>query len=270
MSNYPNGLSLVHPPNKNHCKYDIVFVHGLNGDPYDTWFSSKSNYYWPKLISDNLNTARVWTLGYEIKASSWQGHTMPLYDRAMNTLEWLITNLKSEKPIVFIGHSFGGLLIKQILKNAHTSTNTKHNKILERTRGVIFVSTPHAGSDLAGYLDSISFFVKSTITIKELKPHNSYLRELNDWYRNNSLKLEISTLVFFETKKTNNLLVINPDTGNPGISGVYAIPVDEDHISICKIESPRSLVHLKSIDFIKELFKKKVQDQLNFTTKELQ
>jgi triacylglycerol esterase/lipase EstA (alpha/beta hydrolase family) len=50
-----------------------------------------------------------------------------------------------DRPILFLGHSLGGLLIKQALINAHN--NPKYQPIKDATTGLAFFATPHNGGD---------------------------------------------------------------------------------------------------------------------------
>lgn len=49
------------------------------------------------------------------------------------------------RPILFLGHSLGGLLVKQALINAHN--NSKYTPIKNATTGLAFFATPHNGGD---------------------------------------------------------------------------------------------------------------------------
>jgi hypothetical protein len=71
----------------------------------------------------------------------------------------------------------------------------------------------------------------------------SRLRDLNLWYRNavSGGTLKIENLVLYEKRLTNGLLVVNPTSADPGIPGVIPIPIDADHISICKPISKSAL-----------------------------
>ena len=48
-----------------------------------------------------------------------------------------------KRPIILIGHSLGGILIKQALVNAHS--NTRYTPIKQASSGLVFFGTPHAG-----------------------------------------------------------------------------------------------------------------------------
>ena len=57
-----------------------------------------------------------------------------------------------DRPIIFVGHSLGGLVIKQALITAreheHTlSEDDEYAKILRNTVGIVFLGTPHRGSE---------------------------------------------------------------------------------------------------------------------------
>jgi alpha-beta hydrolase superfamily lysophospholipase len=49
------------------------------------------------------------------------------------------------RPILFLGHSIGGLLIKQALINAHN--NPKYTPIKNATTGLAFFATLYYGRD---------------------------------------------------------------------------------------------------------------------------
>jgi protein SERAC1 len=55
------------------------------------------------------------------------------------------------RPVIFLGHSLGGLVIKQaLIKSAEYNSHGRHptlGEIYASTKGVIFLGTPHRGSD---------------------------------------------------------------------------------------------------------------------------
>ena len=68
-------------------------------------------------------------------------------DKANELLVWISTwrDGVESRPIVFLGHSMGGLLIKQALINAHN--NPEYIPIKDATAGLAFFATPHHGGD---------------------------------------------------------------------------------------------------------------------------
>jgi predicted alpha/beta hydrolase len=79
------------------------------------------------------------------------------------------------RPILFLGHSIGGLLIKQTLINAHN--NPKYTPIKDATTGLVFFATPHHRGDwmlvsLGGVVTKIATavgFQKGDDVLKTLK-----------------------------------------------------------------------------------------------------
>jgi len=58
------------------------------------------------------------------------------------------TEGEKTKPIIFIAHSLGGIVIKDAL-NPLRNEDTFFNEIFPATKGVMFLGTPHQGSSIA-------------------------------------------------------------------------------------------------------------------------
>ncbi|RYP12927.1 hypothetical protein DL765_007097 [Monosporascus sp. GIB2] len=126
---------------------DIVLVAGLGGHPIETWqheatakSKTKSKTLWPRdLLPGHIRDIRVWSFNYNctIKGSASIGG---IRDHANSLLRELFNKEKEEEvnkaptPIVFVGHSLGGLVIKQALYQASKDGNYK--RIWEASRGV--------------------------------------------------------------------------------------------------------------------------------------
>ena len=73
---FPNGktygLQVLHDPAE--PLVDIIFVHGLTGDSYDTWLEVESGIYWPvHLLSNDIPDARIMTFGYDADVTKLLG-----------------------------------------------------------------------------------------------------------------------------------------------------------------------------------------------------
>ena len=109
---------------------------------------------------------------------------MPLTDRAENVLLQLKLEGIGTRPLVFMTHSMGGLLVKQLLRTASDSPDPKWRAVLEQTRGVCFIATPHIGSDLAKWGTYFRTLLGTNVSMDELRPHEPLLRNLKQWYSN--------------------------------------------------------------------------------------
>jgi hypothetical protein len=232
---------------------DVVFVHGLGGDALGTWHPKgkrDNQNSWLFWIGQDLPEIGVWSLDYEAEPFAWRGTTMPLVDRATNTLAILDTDNIGDRPLIFIAHSLGGLLVKQMLRHANDFGDPRWKAIVAQTQGIVFLSTPHSGSNLANWINYMGGVLRTTISVDELESHHSRLRELNLLYRNHEKLSQIPMQIYCEKKKTQGVLVVSETSADPGIAGVIPIPMDEDHISICRPSSPDSQLYRRVKKFI--------------------
>ncbi len=230
---------------------DIIFIHGLSGDPKDTWTSSSAadpgDAYWPVWISRDIATANVYALGYPADAiASWFVESMSLYERAKAVLEYLASLGLGERPIAIVAHSLGGLLAKQILRTGLEADDKDWTAIAEAIRLFLFLATPHSGSSVASILN----FVLPRLASKyagTLQSGSAQLDELNASYKTAAQKRDIETVAYYETFKTKGIMVVAKESANPGVSGVNPIPIDADHVTICKPTNREAPVYISAL-----------------------
>ena len=230
-------------------KADVIFVHGLGGDAFETWtHPDDTDAFWPKWLGEDFPEVGVWSLGYAASPSRHakifslfgrgnrdSGHTMALSDRARNVLDLFDQKGIGQRPLLFICHSLGGLLVKQTLRTANDAVNEpRFKQVAATTRAVLFLATPHSGAELATRLSYFQDAFGPTITIEELRAHDAHLRDLNTWYQGYAPSLGIATNTYFEQRKVFNLcIVVDPTSANPGV-GTPPVGLDEDHLSIAR------------------------------------
>lgn len=98
-------------------------------------------------------TARVCAINYDTDPHLWRPIWYPnkkrssLATRAMKMIRILVEHkIGVNRPIIWVGHSKGGLYIKQIIVNAH---ECNAYWLWKSSRAVLFYSVPHRGSPLA-------------------------------------------------------------------------------------------------------------------------
>ncbi|MFC1419482.1 alpha/beta fold hydrolase [Streptacidiphilus cavernicola] len=231
---------------------DIVLLHGLGGDGHGTWtYPSKKGapLSWPDWLTEDDSRFAVWCVNYPASATRWHGKSMPIRDRATNLLAALRDGHDiGRRPFVLVGHSLGGLVIKQIIRHSNTMGD-QYSGFCENLAGVVFFSTPHTGSGLASLLGYLRT-VRATPLVRELADDHTYLRELDDWYRNYATRTELANLSFYETQDTKGLRVVGESSGNPHLPGATAIPVDADHRTVCKFSDRSDLTYVQVKRFL--------------------
>lgn len=146
----------------------LVAVHGLDplnrpGHAYSTWTHKQHKYdlngkLW---LRDFLPThprmpkLRVLLFGYNSSAAL-KASTVGVAGAASNLLDQLRFKRlgHEERPIVFVCHSLGGLVVKQALVEAHNADEI-HGATLKATKGIAFFGTPHRGGHGAQLGDNI-------------------------------------------------------------------------------------------------------------------
>lgn len=227
---------------------EIIFVHGLDGSARGTWnFGAGSFWYswiwratpsWHSWIQSKYPTARIWSLGYRVRSTWWRGGSMAIQDRAINVLATIEGDLPGHAPIIFICHSYGGLLVKQMLFAGLVRAQNEYNSVASRMKGIAFLGTPHNGSRIADYVDALKLVLGSSKAVSELKLNAAHLRDLGGWFRNYAKVLDWKIRVFFETIDTNGVRVVDEDSADPHILNVTPIGIDADHFNISKPPRP--------------------------------
>jgi hypothetical protein len=182
-----------------------------------------------------------WFLYRLPRSSSDSGYAMALPRRANQVLDLMVQNGFGARPIVFVCHSLGGLLAKQILRMAAEANDPAALSICSQTRAVLFLATPHAGATLASLVNAFSTVLRATVNIEDLRAHDAHLEELYNWYRNHTGNSGIRTVTYYEGRPVCGLTIVNPTSSHPGV-GADAVALDEDHLSIAKPHVPNAQV----------------------------
>ncbi|KAB5566796.1 NACHT and WD domain protein, partial [Coniochaeta sp. 2T2.1] len=126
---------------------DIIFVHGLRGGSVKTWRKGDDPaLFWPKAwlpFEKGFEHANIYSFGYD---SDWLTATKRLLNVHNFGTELF------ETPIILVGHSMGGLVIKKASTDAFSAFS---DSLKTRLRCIFFLATPHRGSDYAGILRNI-------------------------------------------------------------------------------------------------------------------
>lgn len=231
----------VHVPDD--AVLDVVFLHGLDGHPQKSWTAGKKE-FWPKWLAEDVSGVAVWSVGYEAWSSGWRGHAMPMEDRMINVLASLQVQGIGERPLVFVTHSMGGLIVKEALLYAAYG-DTEFASFAEMTKAVVFLGTPHNGSGLTKTVDALGRIYRGTDAVKDLRSNGAHLRQLSTRYQNwvHDSTTGIDHLVFFETRSTKGLHVVDAASANPALPKVQPVGVDANHIDICKPPGRDALVY---------------------------
>ncbi len=250
---------------------DIVFVHGLGGDWRSTWMHDKADdaTFWPQWLAQEFPQFGVWSFGYAADVSAWQAQSMPLADRGNAVLEELLNDDIGQRPLVFVTHSLGGVVVKQLLHAAQSQAVKRWKTIAQATQGIVFIATPHAGSDMASFAEFAKLALRTNEVVADLKAHDSRLRELHGAFlaileERIRQGRAISCRTYCEMRELRpgaggwftspkGLMVVDQTSAEPNIPGERALPLDEDHLSICRPLNRDAPLYKGLRRFLKEL-----------------
>jgi hypothetical protein len=231
---------------------DIIFLHGLAGDRFSTWTNS-SKECWPQIIADIFLQCRVYTCGFKSSKISGvkAGEGTSIMDLGSMIADGLICREVPAPQTLFICHSLGGLVVKQMLRKCSDSADKDFNELGRSCVGVAFLATPHQGSKVASILKTILSNGASK-QLSQLTDSEDDLFDLNEYFRAHVGRKGISVKSFYETEKTWGLQVVDKISGNPGVFGSDPIGIESDHINICKPEGRDAPVHKSICKFIRD------------------
>lgn len=241
-----------------HAVADVIFVHGLRmarGRPETDWRRRRDpDSFWPEWLQRDFPNVRVAVLSYNAAASRWFGSSMHLEDRAANVLATLRANGVGERPAIFVTHSLGGLVVKEMLLQSRDAPDADDRRVAAECYGVVFLATPHTGSAWANLATGVRA-LRGSRAITTLLNNDPHLTGLSRRYRNwVDQKDNLGHLVLTETQPFAGLfLVVTAGSADPGIPGARVVPVDADHNSIATPESRDETVYEQTARFVRSI-----------------
>ncbi|KAI0010398.1 hypothetical protein F4779DRAFT_616681 [Xylariaceae sp. FL0662B] len=218
------------------AKVDVVAVPGLASHAIGSWKSPSSNDVWLRdYLPTDVPNIRVLLYGYDttlLKSDSRQSiedmgrlflESLKAFRRGGNT---------NRRPIIFIGHSLGGLLVKEALVHAHKKATDRANlEVSQACCGLLFFGVPNLGLR-NDQLQSIvggqpnQDLIRNLVVDSDSEP-SAFLRRMqaDGTLRKTGSKM----LMVTEKSATSTGLTAVPDEDNIGF--------DTDHSGLVKYDS---------------------------------
>ncbi|XP_046995263.1 protein SERAC1 isoform X3 [Schistocerca americana] len=216
---------------------------------------------WPRdWLPKDCPYLRIVGVNYDTTISRWSP-TCPsekikctLDDRSEEIMEKLKLAGVGQRPVIWVTHSMGGLLVKKILVRAWESGD---RNICYKTKGIAFYSVPHLGSPLAELTQAMQILLWPSVEVQELRKDSPELKSLHQKFLQMLPHLQIQVISFAETKST----LVSPlrlqfhfvpvPSADPGVGEIFEIP--QDHLCICKPATQHSFLYQKLVDLTKKV-----------------
>ncbi|SPO05328.1 uncharacterized protein DNG_08015 [Cephalotrichum gorgonifer] len=228
---------------------DIIAVPGLGSHPLDSWKSPYGNKVWLRdFLPADLPNIRVLLYGYDTTLRGSLSK-QSIADLGSAFLEQIVAYRSRDgtphRPIILIGHSLGGLVIKEALVRARKKHNDENSILADAAYGLVFFGVPHLGlrnDQLRTLVEGqpSKTLIEDLLADKDAEP-SSFLKRLADQFAKNCkgdyradkdgqwLKTGPPSLLVTEKSATNIGLVANADEDN--------IALNTDHSGLVKYES---------------------------------
>ncbi|KAK0714746.1 hypothetical protein B0H67DRAFT_553402 [Lasiosphaeris hirsuta] len=229
---------------------DLVFVHGLREHGLKAWTDAKTGVLWMRdLFPHSQYKARCLVYEYDAERLLAPGGlaTESIYDEAVGLINHLNADRElldaQARPIIFICHEFGGLLVKRALAYSHSRNDVKidHLRFIFRsTYAILFMSTPHRGfsKEALIMLHGNSHLGPSQFSLSLLE-HSETIQEITDQFAPLRKNFHVSN--FWEQKKTTHgntsLYVVERDSAAPLWDDVVRGGINATHSDMVKFGS---------------------------------
>lgn len=293
---------------------DIVLVHGIEGGVPWTWRQQDKDAHRPRLphsLRRKLHTLTedvldqyisfCWPLDWlvpalglpvrvialDFRASWWRwGCSSPeesigksLAGHSQELMAGLEAAGVGRRPIVWITHSMGGLLVKHMLMKSQQRKDRKEEDVrkaaldelelwqssngglAEQTAAAVFFSVPHHGSQLATTTTSwpLSHLLQPTREVQEMRADNPQLKVIHESFLSLVKEKQVAVLSLLESQPTQHVVpggwelhFVLPHQADPGVGEFHE--VETTHRDICKPLDRNSDTFQKVLLFLKTHF----------------
>lgn len=143
----------THKPFITDLRLSIIALHGLGGSWDSSWTTEDGHNWLQSLLPATFPSSRVLSLHCPRLLLRFKTDEADVSDLIEEIIEERERRERSNAPIVFIGHSFGGSLLKQVYITTHRERSTRPDlrALHDSIRAFVFFGTPHRSLNHADY-----------------------------------------------------------------------------------------------------------------------
>ncbi|KAL7935649.1 hypothetical protein V8C35DRAFT_333543 [Trichoderma chlorosporum] len=233
---------------------DIIAVTGLAGHAFGSWKSKNKSDMWLRdFLPESVPNARIMTYGYDTKLPGSQSE-VSILELSRKLLESIKTTRDEDtknRPLLLIGHSLGGLVVKETLVEASEGSE-EDLAVFRSCYAVLLFAVPNRGLDNSSLMSMVKGQPNEDL-VRNLSGTSRFLMLLQQRF-NKCFVLDGSKIIcVYETQKTPTVQW-NSETGSwertgpevmmvPHTSAIDAsrdekaydqLPINADHSSIVK------------------------------------
>ncbi|CAM6129717.1 unnamed protein product [Calypogeia fissa] len=244
---------------------ELVFFHGLqpktSHDSQEadvvTWRSEDGKELWLDWIVGKFPKARILCISYGAHAEKTEKEKhLDMYNLTENLLSDLTQAEVGQNkcPVVLVGHSIGGLVMKELCLSATGMVARKREMLtkpvqnfLDNLNGLFFYSTPHLGTRLAEKRN-----LKNGCLFEDLEPLTGEAARKREEFNELRVKESWKTYGIVESKDTVvgkfKGIVVPEASARCDVDELYTVRAN--HFDICRPRSRNSSSFIKLMRFI--------------------
>ncbi|KAA8909385.1 hypothetical protein FN846DRAFT_918147 [Sphaerosporella brunnea] len=259
---------------------DIVALTGINSHAYGSWKAKEEpERMWLRdFFPQHFPNCRTMIYGYNASLKTKSVHRLQDFTQEfLHALKRLRSSEEEQRrPLIFIGHSYGGILVAHTLVKAkfeQRESNDPLDCLLKATYGILFFGTPHRGMVVKNLVEALEKggHTQRLQLLEEIKQEISGTGKLkDDLARFIDLCTRFKICSVYELEETPNVVVAPDDTWRRGEEYAMAvedgsallklpadlehkIPADANHSNIVKFASIQDETYQNVRTFLDEL-----------------
>lgn len=118
------------------------------------------------------------------------------------SLKELRRSLPPAKPLIFLAHSLGGIVLKRALVLLALEGNDEEKMILESVKGLVFFGVPHRGMEISHFLAMVARQPNEDLISRALSPDSALLPELDKQFSEIALRIDPNIRFVYETAES--------------------------------------------------------------------
>lgn len=204
-----------------------IAISGLGSHAFGSWKDRDSHFMWLRdALPNHLQGARVLIYGYDSKLAESRSYQNleDVASKFRQSLSVVLGGRISSRPLIFVAHSLGGLVLKQaMIEMASEDAPATELENFKATFAILFFGVPNQGMDIR----SLHAMVRG----QPNEPFTSYfdrdagfLHQLINKFRETFYFQDSHIISFFETKASPTAKL--DSTGRWSMSGEPAVLVD--------------------------------------------
>ena len=190
------------------------------------------------------------TYGYDVISFFSNVSQSSIFQHAINLLEDLQRKRRSleekKRPIIFVGHNLGGLVIKDALSrsneyNKAQGRNSRPASIVTSTSGIVFLGTPHRGGNHAAWAKIVTNLASLVLNDCNTRRGSEVLERLQDSFSGIGSRFSICS--FFEDQAYGGGAgkIVDDDSATLGYPNERKQWIPANHSNMCKFEDEKDI-----------------------------